>query len=544
MGLSDRMFAPPAADAARVEQRLAKLSPTLRDAIIRAGDALAAGDPMLARHILGSTLTMVPQQPDALRLCGLIEAQLGDLQSACTHLDAALAAVPDDTMTLWHYARLREDAGEIAAALDLRRRAIELAPQSALAWEALGEHLFAHTGAKSAIVPLEHAVRLAPGFAPALLKLGTAYVASGRTQDGVHFIRRAIAVDVAFVPAWVALIDVKAIQVTPAETEQMRSLLAQPSRLLPSERVALEYAFAVVCERMHHYAEAWRRLSAANVLRKHELPAWDAVRFQTQEKLSDAVFGHGAKYAHDPALGREVIFVVGLPRSGTTLVEQILACHPEVMGAGELAALPKVLTEESARRQQRFPEWVPAASAEAWERMGRRYLELTSEFRVHRPYSTDKLPSNWRALGAIRAMLPGAHIVICRRDPLENCWSCFKQYFPEGWEFTNDIEHLAMFWRAFDHAANQWATRSPASVREQGYEALTDNPDAEIRALLDFCGLEFHAACLRPHELHRGVRTLSAAQVREPIYPHRSVAEAYGALLDPLRFALGTAATS
>lgn len=465
MGLSDRMFAPPAADAARVEQRLAKLSPTLRDAIIRAGDALAAGDPMLARHILGSTLTMVPQQPDALRLCGLIEAQLGDLQSACTHLDAALAAVPDDTMTLWHYARLREDAGEIAAALDLRRRAIELAPQSALAWEALGEHLFAHTGAKSAIVPLEHAVRLAPGFAPALLKLGTAYVASGRTQDGVHFIRRAIAVDVAFVPAWVALIDVKAIQVTPAETEQMRSLLAQPSRLLPSERVALEYAFAVVCERMHHYAEAWRRLSAANVLRKHELPAWDAVRFQTQEKLSDAVFGHGAKYAHDPALGREVIFVVGLPRSGTTLVEQILACHPEVMGAGELAALPKVLTEESARRQQRFPEWVPAASAEAWERMGRRYLELTSEFRVHRPYSTDKLPSNWRALGAIRAMLPGAHIVICRRDPLENCWSCFKQYFPEGWEFTNDIEHLAMFWRAFDHAANQWATRSPASVR-------------------------------------------------------------------------------
>jgi tetratricopeptide (TPR) repeat protein len=538
------MFAPPAADAARVEQRLAKLSPTLRDAIIRAGDALAAGDPMLARHILGSTLTMVPQQPDALRLCGLIEAQLGDLQSACTHLDAALAAVPDDTMTLWHYARLREDAGEIAAALDLRRRAIELAPQSALAWEALGEHLFAHTGAKSAIVPLEHAVRLAPGFAPALLKLGTAYVASGRTQDGVHFIRRAIAVDVAFVPAWVALIDVKAIQVTPAETEQMRSLLAQPSRLLPSERVALEYAFAVVCERMHHYAEAWRRLSAANVLRKHELPAWDAVRFQTQEKLSDAVFGHGAKYAHDPALGREVIFVVGLPRSGTTLVEQILACHPEVMGAGELAALPKVLTEESARRQQRFPEWVPAASAEAWERMGRRYLELTSEFRVHRPYSTDKLPSNWRALGAIRAMLPGAHIVICRRDPLENCWSCFKQYFPEGWEFTNDIEHLAMFWRAFDHAANQWATRSPASVREQGYEALTDNPDAEIRALLDFCGLEFHAACLRPHELHRGVRTLSAAQVREPIYPHRSVAEAYGALLDPLRFALGTAATS
>jgi hypothetical protein len=277
----------------------------------------------------------------------------------------------------------------------------------------------------------------------------------------------------------------------------------------------------------------------ANALRKRELPPWDADRFRQQERQADEVFDDSAAQATDPQLGRGVVFIVGMPRSGTTLVEQILASHPEVEGAGELPALPNVLTEESTRRRRRYPEWVPDASAHDWQRLGLRYLELTAHFRSRRAYSTDKLPSNWRALGAIRAMLPGAHIVICRRDPLENCWSCFKQYFPNGWEFTNDIEHLGLFWRAFDHAAAQWSLRAPAQVRQQGYEALTERPEAEIRALLDFCGLPFDSACLRPHESRRSVRTLSAAQVREPMYKHRSVTTSYGALLDPLRLAIG-----
>jgi tetratricopeptide (TPR) repeat protein len=482
---------------------------------------------------------MAPRQPDVLRLYALLQAQAGNFPEAVANFEAALQIAPDDAVTRWHYARLREDAGDIPQALDLRRQAIEQVPQSALAWADLGEHLFAHSGANAAIVPLEHAVHLAPQFPPALMKLGTAYVACGRAEEGARVIRQAIAADVTFVPAWVALADVKTVPLTAAEIAQMRKLLSTASTLLPGERIALEYALAQACESAHRYAEAWQLLVNANGLRKGELPAWDAARFQTQERLADAAFSGDYQRASNANLGHEVVFVVGLPRSGTTLVEQILASNPAVEGAGELPALPTVLTEESARRQLRYPEWVSAASADDWTRMGERYLELTRDWRVRHSVSTDKLPGNWRALGAIRAMLPGAHIVVCRRDPVENCWSCFKQYFPHGWEFTNDLAHLGMFWQAFDHAARQWSARSPAYIREQSYEALTADAEAEIRALLAFCGLDFHPACLRPHELRRGIRTLSAAQVREPIHPHRATAAAYGALLDPLRDALG-----
>jgi tetratricopeptide (TPR) repeat protein len=539
VGLDDRLFAPPAADAGKVEDRLAQLAPDLRQLIVRAGDALAANDAGTAQQALGQALAVAPGQPDVLRLYGLLLAQLGNQRAAFANFEAALRGAPDDAVTFRQYARACEDAGQLDAALDLRRRAIERLPQSALAWEDLGEHLLAHVDAKAAIVPLERAAQLAPQFAPGLLKLGNAYVACGRTADGARSIRQAIDADPVFVPAWIALVDTKTLRLTAAEMGRMRELLADASPLLPGERIALQFALAAACERDGMYDEAWRLLLEANSLRSRELPPWDVERFREQERKADEMFSRAHACASDPQLGREVVFVVGLPRSGTTLVEQILASHPLVEGAGELAALPAVLTEESTRRQQRYPDWVADADVQDWQRLGQRYLELTSHFRSRRPYSTDKLPSNWRALGAIRAMLPGAHIVICRRDPLENCWSCFKQYFPDGWEFTNDIGHLGLFWRAFDHAAVQWSHRAPANVHQQDYEALTERPEAEIRALLDSCGLPFDPACLRPHESRRSVRTLSAAQVREPMHKHHPVVAGYGELLDPLRSVLG-----
>lgn len=539
MGLSDRLFEPPAADADKVDARLARLAPQLCQLIQRAGDALATDDVRNAQRALSSALAIAPGQPDVLRLYGLLLARMGNHDAALANLDAALHGAPDDAVTFWQYARTCEDAGKLDAAFDLRRRAVERAPQSPLAWEDLGEHLFAYTDAKASIAPLERAVQLAPQFAPGLLKLGNAYIACGRAEDGARLIRQAIGAAPSFVPAWLALVDIKTVPLTATEIDRMRDLAAAASSLLPGERIALQVALAHACERQGKYEEAWQRLVEANALRKRELPPWDGERFQQQERQADEVFGVAHAHAINTQLGREVIFIVGLPRAGTTLVEQILASHPEVEGAGELPALPAVLTEDSTRRQQRYPEWVSDATSEDWQRLGERYLELTRSFRSGRPRSTDKLPSNWRALGAIRAMLPGAHIVVCRRDPLENCWSCFKQYFPKGWEFTNDIEHLGLFWGAFDHAARQWAQRAPAHVRQQDYEALTENPETEIRALLDFCGLPFDPACLHSHQSRRSVRTLSAAQVREPMYKHRSTVTHYGHLLDPLRTALG-----
>lgn len=542
MGVNDRLFEPPAPDMAKIDARLGRLPPLLSGMIQRAGSALAVNDLHAAQALLRRAISGAPNQPDVLRLYGLLLVRLGNLRAAAANFEAAIREAPDDAMGYWTYAQVCEEAGDAKAAWRLREQAVQHLPDSPMAWADLGEHLARHQHPDQALAPLERAAQLAPDYAPTQLTLGDALVSCGRAEEGAAAIRKAVSLQPAFGAAWLSLTDIKAVTITDAEARQMSELLRGKS-IDESERTAIGFALARACEEHGRFEQAFGLLVEANARRSREVGAWDAARFETQARLVPKVFGTEHAVADDSLLGEQVIFIVGLPRSGTTLVEQILASHPDVRGAGELGELAQVLTEESMQRQQRFPEWVPAATAQDWQRLGQRYLALTARHRDGHARFTDKMPNNWQALGAIRAMLPGARIVICRRDPLENCWSCFKQYFPHGWEFTYNMEQLALFWKAFDKAASWWAGRAPAYIREQGYEALTEEPEREIRALLEFCGLSFDPACLTFHQARRNVHTLSAAQVRQPMRRHADIAAAYGCLLDPLRRALGVAST-
>lgn len=538
MGVNDRMFEPPRVDLARLNWRLLQLPVPLRTLIQRAGDALAVNDFGDAQRLLQPALAMAPGQADVLRLYGLLLARLGNLDAAVANFEAAIRAAPDDAMGYWQYAQVCEEAGNPAAALRIREQAVQRLPDSPMALGDLGGQLSREQHPAEALQHLESAVRLAPGHAPTQLKLGDALVACGRTAEGVAAIRRAIACEPAFGAAWLSLADARTVAITDEEAAQMRTLL-HGDAVDESERTAIEFALARACEDRRRHDEAFALLVDANARRCVEVGPWDERKFTRQAESSEKVFQAPHGTAVDMQLGREVIFIVGMPRSGTTLVEQILAAHPDVQAAGERGELAQVLTEESTRLRRHYPDWVPETDARSWHRLGQRYLELTARLRAGRGVFTDKMPNNWQAIGAIRMMLPGARIVVCRRDRLENCWSCFKQFFPRGWEFTYDMQQLATFWRTFDRAASRWVAHDPARVREQEYEALTAEPEPQIRALLAFCGLPFDAACLAPHAVRRSVYTLSAAQVSTPIYRHAGVAEAYGALLDPLRLALG-----
>lgn len=538
MSVSDRMFEPPAPDLAKINARLRALPSPLPALIQCAGDALGLGDLRTAHAALAQALSWAPRQPDVLRLNGLLLARMGNLPAAVANFEAALRAAPDDAMGYWQYAQVCEEAGDLAAAWRLRESAVQHLPGSPMAWADFGEHLARHRQPDQALAPLERAAQLAPDYAPAQLKLGDALVACGRAEEGAAAMRKAIAIEPAFGAAWINLADIKTVPVTEGEAEEMRRLL-RGRDIDEGERTAIEFALAKVCEDKGHFREAFELLKDANARRKRELAPWDSVQFSERVQRAQEVFTRPHAVAEDPRLGEEVIFIVGMPRSGTTLTEQILASHPEIEGAGELGELAQVLTEESSRRQRQYPDWVPEVGPQDWQRMGLRYLELTRRYRNGHARFTDKMPNNWRALGAIRAMLPGARIVISRRDPLENCWSCFKQFFTRGWEFTYDFDHLAGFWKAFDATASWWVARDPLQVYEQGYEALTEAPEAQIRALLAFCGLAFDPACLEFHQARRNVHTLSAAQVRQPMQARRRTAAQYGALLDPLRSALG-----
>lgn len=538
MGVNDRLFMPPFTDASKVEARLAKLPPQLAEAVQRAGDALAKDDLGATQTVLRDALNVAPAQPDVLRIYGLLLARIGNLPAARANLDSALRAAPDDAVTYSQYARVCEDGGDVDAALRLRQGAVERLPDSPLAWADLGEHQFQYQGTAMALPALERATRLAPDYAPAHLKYGSALIANGQAVEGAAFIRKALAIEPAFGAAWLALADIKTIPITADEREHMRALL-RGGEVDESERTAIGFALAQACEGAGSYPEAYQLLIDANARRRKELRPWPAELFRAQVDRAEQVFDPPPAVVEDSRIGAQVIFVVGMPRSGTTLVEQILASHREVQGAGELGAMAQVLSEESSRLQTQYPDWVPRATARDWQRLGQRYLDLTAPWRNVRKFSTDKMPNNWRALGAIRAMLPAARIVVCRRDPLENCWSCFKQYFPTGWEFTYDMGQLGQFWRAFDRAASRWAALFPERVREQSYEALTESPESQIRELLAFCGLPFDPSCLRFQDVKRSVQTLSAAQVRQPMQTHKRTALRYGTLLDPLRAALG-----
>lgn len=535
--LNDRVFGLPDVDAEGVEATQSRLPETVRTLLQQAGDALDRDRPDLARRALISALARAPRQPDVLRVVGLMHAQLGDFETAKKYFELALQEGANDALIYRQYAHALEKAGEIKQALRLREVAIECLPGSPLAWFDLGEHYFQYESMAVSVKALERAVELAPGYVPAMLKLGSALVYAGRIDEGATAYRQVLDKDPGFGAAWFSLANIKTLAFTVQEVEQMRQML-RDGVLRDPDRLAVEFALAKACEDDGDYVKAFSLLVEANARKRRQVD-WSATKFSEHVRRNEQIFALPHASVEDLGFGNEVIFIVGLPRSGTTLTEQIIASHSKIEGANELGDLGHVLDEESARLRQHYPEWVLRATPDDWRRLGQHYLDATARWRRSRPRFTDKAPGNWLFLGAIRAMLPGARIVVCRRDPVENGWSCFKQFFFLGWDFTFSFEDIAAYWKDFDKTVSNWVSRDHAHVREQNYEALLANPEAEIRGLLDFCDLPFEATCLAFHETSRGVRTASAGQVRQPLQKNTARASHYGALLDPLRVALG-----
>jgi tetratricopeptide (TPR) repeat protein len=534
--LNERVFDLPDADAAITEERLSKLPAQVRALVQRASDALVKNRPDLARMALVVALAQAPDEPDVQRMAALVCSEEHDYAAACGHFERALQCGGADALLYRQHADTLEKSGAIDDAFKLRKLAAEQLPGSPLARFDLGEHCFNYEDMEQAVAELGEAARLAPGYVPALLKLGSALVYVGRIEEGAAAYRQVLARHPDFGAAWFSLANIKTLPFEPSEVAKMRQMLcdgivADPDRLL------IEYSLAKACEDAGSYAESFSLLASANG-RKRSQVGWSAARFSEQVRHAEQVFATPPEGVEDPEFGSEVIFIVGLPRSGTTLTEQIIASHSRVEGANELPDLGRILTEESVRLRRPYPEWITGATRDDWHRLGQRYLDATRRWRRRRPIFTDKMPGNWMFIGAIRAMLPGARIIVCRRDPLENCWSCYKQYFYGGWDFTFSLEDIAAYWLDFDRNVSGWARREPGRIREQGYEALLENPAAEIRDLLAFCGLPFEEACLEFHKSTRSVRTASAGQVRQPLQKNPGKASRYGALLDPLRLAL------
>jgi hypothetical protein len=224
-----------------------------------------------------------------------------------------------------------------------------------------------------------------------------------------------------------------------------------------------------------------------------------------------------------------------MPRSGSTLVEQILASHRDVEGANEISDMLQLIDAESRRQDSTFPLWAPGATAEDWQRLGREYLARTARWRAAKPRFTDKNLLGWHYVGAALAMLPAARVIIVQRDPVETCLACYRHSFTDAAAFACDLDDLADYCAGFLGLTRFWLEKYPAQVFDLQYEALVANPEDVIRRMLDFCGLPFDPACLESHKTARAVLTPSASQVRQPLHRGSARSARYGDRLDRLR---------
>jgi len=526
--------------AAIARTRLDGLTPQAIRYVVATANALELGRVDEAERHIHGVVALFPDHPEVLRLLAGIQHLRGNLKGAIQTMRRAVALRPDDG--LYHNtlgAVLGENA-ELDAAIASLRRAGELQPDLPSAWYNLGVLLMRCVRPQESVAALQRAVALAPDHAHARVMLGEMLRASGRVDEAAAEYRRVIAQKPDAGTAWWGLADLKTVQLQNADVERIRQAMQRPSAS-DDDLIAMGFALGKALEERGHYAESLQAIAQANA-RARNRREWSA---QVQSQRVDTVL---QAFTPPPAgapesLGAQVIFVVSLPRSGSTLIEQILASHSQVEGAGELPDLPQVLREESQRRRQMFPHWVGAMTSSDWERLGRRYLERTAHWQKRKPRFTDKLPNNWYYAGAIRAMLPAAHIVICRRDPLEACLSCYRQHFARH-EYTRTFADLAAYWRDFDRSARHWLQLHPQHIHENVYEDLVVDPETHIRELLRVCGLEFDPRCLEFHKTDREVYSPSATQVREPMRRDTARSARYGALLDPLRAALGMPAFS
>ena len=514
--------------------RLQGLSPDTRMHIMVAGEALEAGRVEVAESHLASASASDPQHPEVLRMQAGIHSLRGRPQQAISTMQQALAQRPQDALYHNTLGTLLGSAGEFDAAIAALRRCCELQPDLAIAWYNLGVMLTRCVRNDEAVVALQRAVALAPDHVDARALLADMLRTRGQNAEAASEYRKVLTEQPWAGQAWWGLADLRTTRFTDDDIERMQAAMQQP-RASENDLIAMGFALAKALDDSGRPADSLAALAQANAIARRR-QQWDANAFSKGISAVNQAFSPPPAVVAE-ALGKEVIFIVSLPRSGSTLVEQILASHSSVEGAGELPDLPQVLGEESRRRGQPFPQWVHAMQPADWERLGRRYLERTAHWRRQRPVFTDKLPNNWMYTGAIRAMLPGARIIACRRDPLETCFSCYRQYLA-GNEYTRTFDDLATFWHDFDRSVRHWHMLHPSQVFEHEYEQLLADPEAHIRRLLDFCGLPFEPACLSFHENQREVRSPSATQVRQPLHD-TARAPRYGALLDPLRIALG-----
>jgi tetratricopeptide (TPR) repeat protein len=363
----------------------------------------------------------------------------------------------------------------------------------------------------AAIHALQASLRPAPESAHLHVLLGHSLKAMGRQHDAIASYRNAIAARPTFGDAYWSLANLKSYQLSDAEIASLRESMTS-DRLLPADELHMHFALGSALESREQYSQSWSHYSRGNALKRAQLRYRpESVETDTRRQIELWTREHFAALGGAGVADPAPIFIVGLPRSGSTLIEQILASHSLIEGTQELPHIPRMVQELNECS-------TPALTPRDCRRLGERYLSDTGAYRRRgAPFFIDKMPNNFQHIGLIHLMLPSATIIDARREPMACCFSNFKQLFASGHEFSYDQAHLARYYRAYLELMRHWDDVLPGRILRVFHEDLVEDLEANVRRLLDFCGLEFESNCVEFHKTIRPISTASSEQVRRPI---------------------------
>ncbi len=532
-------------DAATAAAHVATLQ-RLPAELVQATSRFFDGELGIAEQITRTYLLRHGDHPEAMRLLGKIAMARHVLDDAELLLESVLTLVPDHQAARHEYAQCLVLRHKYPQAREQLERLLDGEPGhpdyralAATAAVGLGEH-------ERAIGLYRDLLAELPGASDVQLWLGHALKTVGQTPEAVAAYRAAAALRPDFGDAYWSLANLKIFRFEPGEIARMRAEEASAGTAT-IDRVHLCFALGKALEDLGETAESWRYYQTGNALQRSESryrPEILEINAAQQVQVGTRDF-----FAHRQGWGvpdRDPIFIVGLPRSGSTLIEQILASHSQVEGTQELANIQRIVLELQGRDPDldapRYPAILRDMGEDELSSLGRRYMDETRLYRTGRAFFVDKMPNNFRHVGLIRLMLPNARIIDARRDPMSCCFSNLKQLFAHGQEFSYSIDDIARYYRLYLDLMQHWDEALPGQVLRVQLDDVVADLEGSVRRILAYCDLAFEPACVNFHENRRSVRTPSSEQVRRPIF--RDGLEQWRPFepwLAPLRDALGDA---
>ena len=499
---------------------LQQLSPE----IVHAGSLFSDGELETAEGILSAYLSDGGNHAEAFRLLARIKQQFRNFDDAERLFEATLKIAPNYRAARLDYVRTLLDTQKYLQAyevvgplleLDASNRDRDLLSLYALACVGLGRY-------QSAIEVYRQLISNFPGAADLQVALGHALRGVGQPKHAISCYHAAARIKPSFGDAYWSLANLKTYRFS--EDEVAKMLVQEASSATRTvDRYHLCFALGRAYENQNRYAASWHFYERGNALKRSEIRyVPEIIETNTRKQIevcTDAFFARRSGWG---AANQDPIFVVGLPRSGSTLIEQILASHSRVDGTHELPEVPRVVRGLSEPRSDpykwRYPEVLAYCESHEFRALGERYIGDTRAYRGNKPFFIDKMPNNFQHIGLIHLMLPQAKIIEVRREPMACCFSNLKQLFASGQEFSYSMEDIARYYRTYIDLMRHWNAVLPGRLLKVCYEDLVEDLEQNVRRILQFCHLPFEPACLDFYKTDRSVATASSEQVRRPIF--------------------------